>query len=201
MAVGLLGRFARSSICQNGGMFESALAFLQSLQGLPAYALVFGVLVASGFGLPMNEDVLLVTAAALTLSNVMAPWALIAVAWCGLLIADGLIFQWGRMFGVRLIEHRWLARAIPPRRLAAMQAFMQRRGAVAIFLARFMPGVRTAVYFAAGSLRMPYRQQLLFDGSGAAIELPLLVYGVRHLGGRWNELSVAPWLHALGAAG
>ena len=139
-------------------MFESLMAFLHSLQGWPAYALVFGILVGSGFGLPMNEDILLVTAAALTLSGVMAPWPLIAVAWCGLLIADGLVFHWGRVFGARLIEHRWLAHAIPPRRLAAMQAFMLRTGPAAIFLARFMPGVRSAVYLAAGSLRLPYRQ-------------------------------------------
>ncbi|HEX2545725.1 MAG TPA: DedA family protein [Ramlibacter sp.] len=178
-------------------MFESLMASLQSLQGLPAYALVFGILVGSGFGLPMNEDLLLVTAAALTLSGVMAPWPLIAVAWCGLVIADGLIFHWGRLFGTRLLEHRWLAHAIAPRRLAAMQSFMQRRGAFAIFAARFMPGLRSAVYLAAGSLRVPYRQQFLYDGLAAAIELPLLVFAVRYVGGRWDELvPYWPWLLA-----
>ena len=171
------------------------MAFLQSLHGWPAYALVFGILVGSGFGLPMNEDILLVTAAALTLSGVMEPWPLVAVAWCGLLIADGLIFHWGRVFGVRLIEHRWLAHAMPPRRLAAMQAFMQRTGPAAIFLARFMPGVRSAVYLAAGSLRVPYRQQFLFDGLAAAVEVPALVFAVRYVGGRWEQLVPrSPWV-------
>jgi membrane protein DedA with SNARE-associated domain len=180
---------------QNSPMFESLMAFLQSLQGLPAYALVFGILVGSGFGLPMNEDLLLVTAAALTLSGVMSPWPLIAVAWCGLLIADGLIFHWGRVFGARLIEHRLLSHAVSPKRLVAMQDFMRRRGPAAIFLARFLPGVRTPVYLAAGSLRMPYRQQFLFDGLAAAVELPLLVFGVRYVGGRWEELvPSSPWV-------
>ena len=176
-------------------MFDSLMASLQSLQGLPAYGLVFGILVGSGFGLPMNEDLLLVTAAALTLSGVMAPWPLIAVAWLGLLIADGLVFHWGRVFGARLMEHRWLARAISPRRLAAMQSFMQRRGPMAIFAARFMPGLRSGIYLAAGSLRVPYRQQFLYDGIAAAIELPLLVFAVRYVGGRWDELvPYWPWL-------
>jgi membrane protein DedA with SNARE-associated domain len=169
-------------------MLDSLMASLQSLQGFPAYALLFGLLVGSGFGLPVNEDILLLTAAALTVSGLMSPVPLIVVAWCGLLIADGLIFHWGRVFGARVIEHRWLARAMPPRRLARMQGFMQRRGRAAIFLARFMPGVRSAVYFAAGSLRLPYRQQFLFDGLAAALELPLLVYAVRYVGGRWDEL-------------
>ena len=169
-------------------MFESLMAALQALQGLPAYALVFGILVGSGFGLPMNEDILLVTAAALTLAGVMAPWPLVAVAWGGIVIADGLIFPGGRVFGPRLVEHRLLSHAMPPRRLAAMQGFMQRMGPAAIFVARFMPGVRSAVYFAAGSLRLPYRQQLFFDGMAAAVELPLLVFAVRYLGAELEEL-------------
>ena len=168
-------------------MFESLMQSLQSLQGLPAYALVFGILVASGFGLPMNEDILLLTAAALTLSGVMEPWPLVAVAWAGIVIADGLIFHWGRVFGARLLEHRLLSHAVSPRRLAAMQRFMQKAGPAAIFAARFMPGVRSAVYLAAGSMRLPYRHQFLFDGLAAAVELPLLVFAVRYVGGRWQE--------------
>ena len=174
-------------------MFDALMTFLQSLQGTPAYALVFGILVGSGFGLPMNEDLLLVTAAALTLSGVMAPWPLVAVAWCGLVIADGLVFHWGRVFGARLVEHRFLSHAMPPHRLAAMQGFMRRRGAAAIFAARFMPGVRSAVYLAAGSLRLPYRRQFLYDGLAAAVELPLLVFAVRYVGGNWRAL-LPGWL-------
>lgn len=170
------------------GIFESVMAFLQSLQGLPAYALLFAVLVGSGVGLPMNEDILLLVAAALTLKGVMDPAPLIAVAWAGLVIADLLIFHWGRSFGSRLLEHRLLARAVPPQRLVSLQQQMGRWGPATIFLARFMPGVRTGIYFAAGSLKLRYRQQLLFDGAAAAVELPLLVYGVRYLGGRWEEI-------------
>lgn len=168
--------------------FESVMAFLQSLQGMPAYALLFGVLVGSGFGLPMNEDLLLLVAAALTLKGVMEPVPLIAVAWAGLLIADGLIFHWGRLFGTRLLEHRMVARVVPAARVVAMQGAMLRYGPAYIFCARFMPGLRTALYFAAGSLKMPYRHLFLYDGAAALVELPLLVYGVRYLGGRWEQI-------------
>jgi membrane protein DedA with SNARE-associated domain len=183
-------------------MFDSLMGSLQTLQGWPAYALVFGILAGSGFGLPMNEDILLVTAAALTLSGVMQPWLLVAAAWFGLVIADALIFHWGRVFGSRLIEHRMLSRLVSPSRLAAMQAFMRRTGPAAIFLARFMPGFRSGVYFAAGSLRLGYRKQVLFDGIAAAIELPLLVFAVRYVGERSNDWSAigswTPWVLAAG---
>jgi membrane protein DedA with SNARE-associated domain len=167
---------------------EGIMAFLQSLQGLPAYALLFALLAASGFGLPINEDILLLGAAALTLRGVMDPLPLIAVAWCGLLVADTLVFHWGRVFGVRLLAHRFMVRWVPPDRLLAMQKTMLRYGPGYIFLVRFMPGMRTALFFAAGSLRMPYRHMLLYDGAAALLELPLLVYGVRYVGGRWQDI-------------
>lgn len=167
---------------------DSAMAFLQSLQGVPAYALLFGLLFASGFGLPINEDILLLVAAALTLKGVMDPLPLIAVAWCGLLAADTLVFHWGRLFGTRLLRHRLFARWVPDARLAAMQDTVLRYGPGYIFVVRFMPGMRTALFFAAGSLKMPYRYMLVYDGAAALVELPLLVYVVRYVGGRWQDI-------------
>jgi membrane protein DedA with SNARE-associated domain len=173
------------------GAMESVMAFLQSLQGAPAYALLFGALALSGFGLPINEDILLLLAAALTLQGVMEPVPLVAVAWCGILCADGLIFHWGHRFGARLLRHRLAARVLPPQRLDAMQARMLRWGPAYIFAVRFMPGMRTALLFAAGSLKMPYRHLFVFDGAAALVELPLLVWAVRTVGGRWQEILAA----------
>lgn len=174
-----------------GGMFESALAFLQSLQGLPAYALLFALLFSCGIGAPINEDILLLAAAALTLKGIMDPVPLMVVAWFGLVAGDALIFHWGHRFGARLLRQRWAARIVPEERLVAMQQTMQRYGPAYIFVVRFMPGVRTALFFAAGSLKMPYRHLFLFDGLAALVELPLLVYGVRYVGGNWQQILAA----------
>src|SRR4051812_35033155 len=172
-------------------VMASVMGFLQSLQGPPAYALVFAALLASGFGLPVNEDLLLLVAAALTLRGVMQPGALVAVAWAGVVLADLLIFHWGRVFGARLLEHRRAARVLPPQRLARVQDRMRRWGPGYLLLVRFLPGLRTALLFAAGSLRIPYRHLLVFDGCAAAVELPLLVFGVRYVGGRWQDIVQA----------
>ncbi len=169
-------------------MMESVWPFLQSLQGAPAYALLFGLLFGCGIGLPMNEDIVLLAAAALTLKGVMDPVPLMVVAWFGLVGGDALVFHWGHRFGTRLLRQPFLARIVPPDRLEAMQATMRRYGPAYIFVVRFMPGVRTALFFAAGSLKMPYRHLFIFDGLAALVELPLLVYGVRYVGGRWEEI-------------
>jgi membrane protein DedA with SNARE-associated domain len=39
--------------------------------------------------------------------------------------------------------------------------------------------------------RMPYRYLFIYDGLAAIVELPLLVYGVRYVGGRWQEILAA----------
>lgn len=176
-------------------IMDSVLAFLQSLHGWPAYALLLALLAASGFGLPINEDVLLLGAAALTLRGIMAPVPLVIVAWCGLLMADGLIFHWGRRFGVPLLRHRALARLVRPGRVALMQRRMRRWGPASIFAVRFLPGMRTALFFAAGSMKIPYRHFFAFDAAAAAVELPLLVYAVRAIGGRWQTIldALQPW--------
>jgi len=164
------------------------LAHLQSLQGISAYALLFALLFACGIGAPMNEDIVLLVAAALTLAGVMEPVPLMGVAWFGLVLGDALVFHWGRRFGPWILRRRLVARVVPERRLAELQERVQRGGPAYIFLIRFMPGIRTALFFAAGTLKLPYRTLFFWDGLAAAVELPLLVYGVRFVGGRWQEI-------------
>src|SRR5512141_278698 len=113
---------------------ESWHTYLQALQGFPAYALVFGMLVACGLGAPFNEDIVLLVASALTLSGVMDPVTLIAVSFVGLLIGDASVFYWGHRFGPRLLRSRFFARIVSPERLGAFQERILRRGPMYIFI-------------------------------------------------------------------
>src|SRR4051812_39793301 len=120
-------------------LFDSVMSFLQTLQGVPAYALLFALLFSCGIGAPLNEDILLLAAAALTLRGVMEPVPLMVVAWFGLVAGDALVFHWGHRFGTRLLRHRVAARIVPEQRLLALQATMLRYGPAYIFVVRFMP--------------------------------------------------------------
>ncbi len=169
-------------------MLDAVWPFLQSLQGTPAYALVFVLLFACGIGLPINEDIVLLGASALTLKGVMEPVPLMVVSWFGLLCGDGLLFHWGHRYGTRVMRMGFFARMMSEQRLESMQNIMRRYGPAYIFVVRFMPGVRSVLFLAAGSMKMPYRHLFIFDGLAAMIQLPLLVYGVRYVGGRWEEI-------------
>lgn len=169
-------------------MMDSVWPVLQSLQGGPAYLLLFALLFGCGVGLPMNEDIVLLAASALTLQGVMDPVPLIAVAWLGLVGGDALVFHWGYRYGAGLLQKPFMARIVRPERLQVLQQTLRRYGPAYIFAVRFMPGIRTALFLAAGSLRMRYRHLVVFDGLAALVELPLLVYGVRYVGGRWQQI-------------
>lgn len=51
-----------------------------------------------------------------------------------------------------------------------------------------MPGLRTALLFAADSLKKPRQHLFIDDGAATLIELLALVCGVRYVGGRWKEM-------------
>ena len=100
-----------------------------------------------------------------------------AVGMLGVLIGDSCMFLAGRYFGARLLQHRYFARMMTPERYAAVQDKFERYGNRVLFVARFLPGLRTPIYLTAGmSGRISYFRFLLLDGLAALISVPIWVY-------------------------
>ncbi len=154
----------------------------QGMQGPGAYALLFGLLVSAGVGAPVNEDILLIGAAALTFYSVFSAPALIAVGIVGVVLGDILIFHWGYRYGAALTRTRFFSKIVSEKKLIEFQARCS-RGHGFLFVTRFLPGIRTPIFFAAGSLKIPYRRMAVLDFCAALIQVPILVYGVRYVGG------------------
>ncbi|HTN53896.1 MAG TPA: DedA family protein [Anaeromyxobacter sp.] len=152
------------------------------------YGFVFLVLVLCGFGLPMPEDVVLVTGGVLawlesdlevaTFGGMLRDEGLllmIAVGLVGILAGDSVIFWAGRRFGARVADFRPLRRLVTPEKLERVEKLMRRRGNVVVVIARYLPGIRAPTYFTAGHARLPYWEFLLFDGAAALVSAPLWV--------------------------
>lgn len=152
------------------------------------YLFVFAVLVLCGFGLPMPEDVILVTGGVLawlasdletaTVAGMIADRGLltmVAVGLAGILAGDSVIFLAGHHFGARVADFKPLRRMITPEKLEKVEKLMRRRGNVVVVVARFLPGIRAPTYFTAGHARLPYWEFLLFDGAAALISAPLWI--------------------------
>jgi membrane protein DedA with SNARE-associated domain len=165
------------------------LVDLLSGQSLDAgYAVVFGMLLLCGFGLPMPEDIILVSGGILawiaspleevSFSAMLRDEGLltmIALGLGGILAGDSVIYFIGRRLGVHVAEHRFLRRIVTPEKLERVETLLRRRGKIVVLGARFLPGLRAPTFFTVGHSRLPYWEFLLFDGIAALISAPLWV--------------------------
>lgn len=149
---------------------------------------LFVALLLCGFGLPMPEDVFLVTGG--VLARLAAPrhhydvldmlgdpglLAMMAVGMAGILAGDSVIYFAGRRLGKRVAEFRLLRHMAPPEKLARVEKLLRRRGPMVVMIARFLPGLRAPTYFTVGHSRVPYRTFLAFDATAALVSAPLWV--------------------------
>jgi membrane protein DedA with SNARE-associated domain len=152
------------------------------------YAVVFFVLLLCGFGLPMPEDIILVTGGALAwmssglerasldaLLHDRGLLTMIGIGLGGILAGDSVIFLAGRKFGSRVADFRPLRRVITPEKLELVERKIRVRGNVVVLFARFLPGLRAPTFFTVGHARMPYWEFLLYDGFAALVSAPLWV--------------------------
>ncbi len=140
------------------------------------YLAVFSVLLACGFGVPIPEDVSLVAGGIIAGLGYADPWIMCGVGLAGVLLGDASVFLIGRRFGARVLGQRWARRLLSPRRYAQVQDRFDRYGNRMLFIARFLPGLRTAVFLSAGmTRRVGFGRFLLLDGAAALISVPLWV--------------------------
>ncbi len=154
-------------------MIPKILALLTSAHGFPAYGMLFSVLVACGLGLPLPEDVSLVTGGYLASLGAVKFIPMLVVAFSGILAGDFVIFAAGRRYGNSLASSRWLSHLITEKRRCRVEGYFARHGEGLVFAARFIPGLRAATYFVAGASPMAAWKFVLFDGIAACASVPI----------------------------
>jgi membrane-associated protein len=147
-----------------------------------SYPAVFLLLLLCGVGAPLSEELVILTGGILV-SRSGANYPLMALAaYLGILAGDSALYRIGYALGPRVFSHPRLSKMLPPARLELLQQMYMRRGALAVFFSRFLPGLRAPAYLLAGATRLPYRQFVIADGAAAWI--PAL--GVTWLGLRFG---------------
>ncbi|HQR30388.1 MAG TPA: DedA family protein [Anaeromyxobacteraceae bacterium] len=169
-------------------MLERLVEYLQSQSLGLGYLVVFGLLLAAGFGFPLPEDVPLIAGGVLawlaspleevTLRTMLADrgfQAMVAVGMAGILVGDSVIYLAGRRLGRRVAEVWPFRKMITPEKLERVERLLRQRGKVVVMVARFLPGLRAPTYFTVGHSRVPFWEFLLFDGLAALLSAPLWV--------------------------
>ncbi len=141
------------------------------------YAAVFIALLICGAGAPLPEDVTLVAGGVIAGLGYANVHVMLGVTMVGVLLGDSGMFLMGHHFGARILKWRLVAWLLPPKRYARVQCQFERYGNRLMFFARFLPGMRTAVFITAGTThRVSFLRFLLLDGLAACFSVPIWVY-------------------------
>ncbi|HRG45485.1 MAG TPA: DedA family protein [Leptospiraceae bacterium] len=141
------------------------------------YFAVFGVLILCGFGLPVPEDISLVAGGVISALGNTNEHIMFAVGMAGVLIGDAVVFTAGLTFGEKILQNRFVARIITPDRYDTVQKQFEKYGKWVVFMARFMPGLRTPIFLTAGvSKRVSFLRFFITDFLAAIISVPVWVY-------------------------
>lgn len=141
------------------------------------YAAVFFVLVICGFGVPIPEDITLVAGGIISGLGYANVHIMFAVGMAGVLVGDGIMFLLGKTYGTEILRFRPVAKLMPPKRYAQVQQQFDKYGNRVLFVARFLPGLRSPIFLTAGmSGKVSFWQWLVMDGVAALISVPIWVY-------------------------
>lgn len=155
---------------------ESLLTHLTSLTPGSVYLTLAGILLLCGLGVPIPEDISLISAGYLAYLGIIDVHVGFAVCFSAVLAGDTLAFFLGRWFGQRILAGRFARRFFKPRKQLRVRAYFRKYGSKVTFVGRFLPGLRFSIFFSAGTLHMRTAVFFIYDTLAAAISVPVLVY-------------------------
>ena len=149
-------------------LHEPALKIVEQYLERQSYFGVFFLLFLGAFGPSPPEEVVLLIAGFLVFRGVARFPYMVGAELAGIVLSDAILYGFGALFGGSLDRHRFLRRIFPPAKVRKIQESFHRYRYRVIFLARYLYGLRPAVFFTAGAARMPLWRFVLAD-TGASL--------------------------------
>jgi membrane protein DedA with SNARE-associated domain len=163
---------------------------MDTLLAPSSYLAITIVLILTGSGLPIPEEVPIVAAGILSANGTLDPLLAFFCCLFGAIAGDCVMYFIGYHFGRGVLrEHRWWARFVTPEREAQIEAEFRRHGLKVFFVARFLVGLRTPVYLTAGILRVSFKRFFFIDLVCATAVVGTF-FGVTYLFGH----DIAKWV-------
>jgi membrane protein DedA with SNARE-associated domain len=169
-------------------MESFVINFIESYLSIGVFILLF----LCGFGVPIPEDIILITGgyiAYLYQPNVNI-YTLILVSYAGVMLGDSTIFILGKYLGPSVVTFPGFRRIFTASRVATLTQYFINHGAKILFAARFMPGVRSTIFLVAGMTGTSFFKFFFFDGLAAIISVPTLVFLAYYFGEHIDQLKV-----------
>ena len=156
-----------------------------------SYLGIIVVLILTGCGLPIPEEVAIIAAGVLSASpDGLNPYLAFGSCMIGAVLGDCVMYYIGRRFGRSVLkEHpRWVG-FMTPEREKLIESMIERHGFKVFLVARFLVGLRSPVYVTAGILHVPFLRYLAIDLVCATLVIGLF-FGLSYMYGDW----ISSWL-------
>ncbi|QPB42682.1 DedA family protein [Rodentibacter haemolyticus] len=157
------------------------------------YWAVLFVLIICGFGVPIPEDITLVSGGVIAglYPESINVHLMLLVSMIGVIAGDSCMYWLGRIYGTKILRFRPMRKIVTLQRLKMVREKFARYGNRVLFVARFLPGLRAPIYMVSGiTRRVSYTRFVFIDFCAAIISVPIWIYlgefGAKNL----------DWLHA-----
>lgn len=165
-------------------------------QPLLVYGAIWGFMLLSAFGMPIPEEVVLISAGfvgymSLNPDKFPPPpdatskvnvYVLATVAFVAVMASDYLIYSLGRRFGPRLFKLRWFNRMMSEAAIRRVQHWMWNYGSWTVIVFRFTPGVRFPGHLTCGAMGLSPWRFIAIDWVAAGLSVPTQVLLVSFYG-------------------
>jgi membrane protein DedA with SNARE-associated domain len=160
------------------------------------YGAIFTMMLLSAFGLPLPEEVTLISVGILAFMGgnpdlfpppfpgapVINAYEAAVVAFFAVYCSDFLIYGIGRRWGRKLLYSRRFSKIFKTEMMEKVEAWTHKYGAYACGIFRFTPGVRFPGHLACGMLKFPIWKFAVIDGVAAAVSVPTQILLLAHYG-------------------
>lgn len=123
----------------------------------------------------ISEDIACLTAGTLAGQGKISFALAFFACFAGIFIGDILLYWTGRIFGKTIIKTKLFSRFVSEKSIEKASDWLEKNGAAAIFLSRFITGFRLPTYLAAGFLRTDFLKFAFYFLIATAVWTPILV--------------------------
>lgn len=177
---------------------EALMSFFgqYAYEPLFVYGFIIVFMFMSSFGLPVPEEVTLISAglvAYMAKNPELFPppyegaqgvnvFTLSMVCFFAVFMSDLVVYFIGKFFGGKIIKTRFFQKQVAGKSFDTINSWFQKYGGWACGIFRFTPGLRFPGHMSCGLLGIPVWKFMLIDGLAALVSVPTQVYVVATYG-------------------
>jgi membrane protein DedA with SNARE-associated domain len=138
-----------------------------------SYALMIAALVVAGLGVPLPEDLVMISGAILAQRHITNFWLTVGALALGVFLGDTVLFFVARRVGTKIYTWKWVKRVMPPKRRHWIEEKIAKHGGLVVFCARHVAGFRGPTFAMCAIHGISYPRFIFWDMLALTISLPL----------------------------